>query len=424
MKYVKYSPKTVPPAPGKIILLCGTSTTGKTSICTAAQTEAGKIGRTWIVDGADVASEKAWTQPSEADGKRYPSAETHFVKAMKTHVDPSVVDKAVSVFGPRTLAVALFSRQNLGNPKVDQVDLTPEVDIKAQAQRIYQALSPENKAQYTTDGVENLLKIIRGCPNTGDFFKLYPYPPLQQLNEHMLKRAITRAKKGESTILDVIGNEILDGQNMIDQFQVRLTDAELPDGTGIIVLAHCPVNTLMDRIDARNKKAISEGRAEEIRSSFFPFYQYGAIYEKAPAIPDLKKPVVGMVTRQDIITAANKFGRGSQDAEPLLDKLGFSADEKSVSVISTIPCDLTFQTAELTSQKIGECLCENAFGKRPVPTKTAESKATASSAFFGRTKADKKPEAAEQNYRASTTSSRAKERAKYSTSTALKPWKF
>ena len=99
MKYVRYSPKTVPPAPGKIILLCGTSTAGKTSICTAAQTEAGKIGRTWIVDGADVASEKAWTQSSEADGKKYPSAKNYFVNAMKTHVDPSVVDKAVSVFG-------------------------------------------------------------------------------------------------------------------------------------------------------------------------------------------------------------------------------------------------------------------------------------------------------------------------------------
>jgi hypothetical protein len=133
-----------------------------------------------------------------------------------------------------------------------------------------------------------------------------------------------------------------------------------------------------------------------------------------------------MVTRQDITIAADKFGRGSQDAKPLLDKLGFSADEKSVSVISKIQCDLIFQTAELTSEKIGECLCEKAFGKRLIPTKTAEFKAMASSAFFGRTKADKKPEAAEPNYRASTTSSRAKERAKYttSTSTALKPWKF
>ena len=331
----------------------------------------------------------------------------------------------------------MFSRRNLGNPKVDQVDLTPDTDIKAikaQAQKIYQVLSPENQAQYTSDGVENLLKIIRGCPNTGDFFKLYPYPPLQQLNEHMLKRAITRAKKGESTILDVIGNETLDGQRMIDQFQVRLTDAGLPDGTGIIVLAHCPVNTLMDRIDTRNKKAIAESRAEEARLSFFPFDQYGAIYEKAPAIPDLQKPIVGMVTRQDIITAANKFGRGSQDAVPLLDKLEFSADEKSVSVISKIQCDLIFQSAELTPQKIAECLCENAFGKKPVSTKTAEFKATAqssrergsivSSAFFGRTKADKKPETAEPNYRASTTSSKAKEKAKYTTPTALKPWKF
>lgn len=441
----------MPLEPGKIILLCGTSTAGKTSICGAAQVEARKTGHAWIVDGADVASEKAWTEPSEAGGKKYLSAQDHFVSAMKTHTKPSIVDAAVNVFGVRTLAVALFSRRNLGNPKVDQVDLTPEKDIKVQAQRIYNALSAENKAQYTPDSIENLLSIIRDCPDVGEFFKQHPYPPLQQLNEHMLERAITRAKKGESTILDIIGNETIDGQPMVDQFQIRLGDAGLCDGAGMVVLAHCPVNTLIDRIDSRNKKAADEGRPEEARLSFFPFDQYGAIYKKAPALPDSMKPIVGTVTRQDIITAAKKFGSGNDDAKSLLDKLGFVDEEKSVSVISRVQSDITFQTGVQSPQQIAEQLCEKAFGNTPALIKTADSKKATElsrescstvaivkslgvpSVPVSRAKAhpaepdskssqitaistrgeNKEPEAAEPGYEEFTASSSAKEREKY-----------
>ena len=363
-------PHEPPTETGKIILLCGTSTAGKTSICTAAQSEASKTGHSWIVDGADVASEKAWIEPCELAGKRYLSAQDHFVNAMKTHADPSVVDTAASMFGARTLAVALFSRRCLGNPKVDQVDLTPEADIKTQATKIYDALSPENKEQYTPDGIENLLSIIRDCPDTGAFFTEHPYPPLQQLNEHMLERAITRAKRGASTILDVIGNETINNRSMVDQFQERLKAAGLPGETGVVAIAHCPVGTLIDRIDGRNTKAIAEGRTEDVRQAFFPFDQYGAIYEKAPKDPDSTKPIVGIVSREDITNAARIFGRGEDDAMSLIEKLEFTDGEESISVISRVKIDTIFQTGTQSSQQIAEHLCEKVFGSPPVPHDT------------------------------------------------------
>ena len=363
-------PQANPAETGKIILLCGTSTAGKTSICTAAQIEAIKTGHTWIVDGADVASEKAWTEPSEAGGKTYLSAQDHFVNAMKTHADPSIVDAAVSIFGARTLTVALFSKRNLGNPKVDQVDLTPEANIKTQAAKIYNALSPENKEQYTPDGIEHLLTIIRDCPDTGAFLTQHPYPPLQQLNEHMLERAITRAQKGRSTILDIVGNETIDDQRMVDQFQVRLQAAGLPVETGTVAIAHCPVDILIDRIDGRNRTAIAEGRKEDVRQAFFPFDQYGAIYEKAPDQPDPTRPIVGMVTKHDITNAARIFGRGEADATSLLAKLGFTDGEESISVISRVQSDVLFQTGSQTSQQMAERLCERAFGNTPNPNDT------------------------------------------------------
>ena len=78
-------PHDHPTETGKIILLCGTSTAGKTSICAAVQTEARKINRDWVIDGGDIAAEKAWTEPCEIAGKKYLSAQDHLSNAMKTY---------------------------------------------------------------------------------------------------------------------------------------------------------------------------------------------------------------------------------------------------------------------------------------------------------------------------------------------------
>ncbi len=356
--------------PGTIILLCGTSTAGKTSICTAVQREARKDGHEWVVDGGDIASDKAWTEPCEIAGKKYLSAQDHLVNAMKNHVDPTIVDTAVKTFGARTLAVALFSRKNLGHPKVDQVNLKPEADIKKQALGIYNALSPENQNLYKPADIENLLIIIRDCPEPEAFLEQYPYPPLADLNKLMLDRAIVRAKNGESTIFDIIGNEVIDGQRIVDQFHDRLEEAGLPPENGTIVMVHCAVPTLIDRMNSRNQKAIAEGRKDDVRAGFFPFEQYGLLYEKAPVEPDPTKPIVGIVTRQDITEAARQFGKEA-DAIELLTQLGFTDGEDSVAVTSRGKNDAIFQSGSQSSQQIAELLCEKAFGSAPSPNNTA-----------------------------------------------------
>lgn len=178
----------------------------------------------------------------------------------------------------------------------------------------------------------------------------------------MLERAITNAKKGESTILDIVGNETIDDQPIVDQFRIRLEAGGLPVETGMVAMAHCPVGTLIDRIDGRNKKAIAEGRDEDIRQAFFPFDQYGAIYEKAPSPRDPGKPIVGIVSRDDITNAARVYGKGADDAAPLLAKLGFTDGEENISVVSRVQCDTTFQTGVQSSQQIAESLCQRIFG--------------------------------------------------------------
>lgn len=346
--------------PGKIILLCGTSTAGKTSICHAAQNQAKKIGQNWFIDGVDLASEKIWTEPCELAGNKYLSAGNHFVKAMKEYIDPLIIDKAVKDFGARTLSVAIFSRRYLGNPKVDEVDLTPEENIQAKALKVYKELSKENQKQYSLEGIESLLIIIQKFPKLEEFFKHHSYPPQQQLNLLMLERAITRAKMGESTILDVVGNETIDDKLMVDIFHDKIKFARLPTETGLIAIAHCPISTLIDRIDERNNKAINEGRKEDLRHAFFPFNQYGDLYEKAPEQLDPTRPVIGNVTREDIKKAAEKFGK-EENGKSLLVKLGFTDDEKNISVVARLKYDELFQTGSQTSQEIAEDICNKVF---------------------------------------------------------------
>jgi len=330
------------------------------------QAEEKKEGRVWIVDGGDIAADKAWTEPSEIDGKRYPSATDHLRDAMKTYTDPLIVDAAISKFGVRTLATALVSREYLGHPKVDCVDLRPEAEIKPQSIRIYDALSPENKEQYTPADIENLLIIIRDCPEPNEFLTRHPYPPLMDINNLMLERAIAKAKRGESTIFDIIGNEVIDDRPMVEQFYDRLQSAGLPADTGTLAIIHCPFGTLIDRVEGRNQTALAEGRIDDIRQAFFPFDQYGTLYQKAPAIPDSNRPIVGEVTRQEIMNAAHQFGKGEEDAIALLKEIGFTDEEEKISVISRIPFELIFQTGAQSPQQIAETLREKSFENNPV----------------------------------------------------------
>tara|TARA_R110000868_G_scaffold288438_1_gene548732 strand:- start:33 stop:1088 length:1056 start_codon:yes stop_codon:yes gene_type:complete len=322
---------------GKIILLCGTSTAGKTSICTAAK----DITSKWVVEGVDATQDRAWNESSKIGGKDGPSGREHYTLAMKEYVSHDVVDRAVEAFDARTLTIALFSRSCLGNPKVDKVDLTPESDIKIQSKKIHKQLSEVNQKKYSPENIEDLLFIIRECPKVDKFILQHPYPPLEDSNDKMLEQAVTRAvsSPGESLILDVIGNEKAGGIPIAYQLKQKAKDAGLPEDTVSIVVAHCPLNILRERIEQRNIDANAEGRTDDVRQAFFPFEQYGALYEKASNQIGDHRPIVGEVNKKDIIAAAAKYGDAS-DARLLLHNLGFNDGEDTIKVVAKVPRSL------------------------------------------------------------------------------------
>lgn len=358
---------------GHIVLLCGTSTAGKTSICTQAELEARKIGKSWHIDGADLASERIWTDESKLNGVNYPSAENHFTASMKEHFPSSQsqpVDRAREAFGARTLAVAVLSRGYLGNPAVDKVDLTPQKDIKSQAARVHESLCEENQAKYSVDNIEDLLEIIKQCPEPSEFQRLHPYPPLEQLNEVMLDQAIDRAKKGESTILDIVGNEMINDQLMTDSIKGKLIESGLSSSSGEVVVAHCPIDTLIERIDIRNKQALENQRPEDVRQAFFPFSQYGMLYKKTTE-PTLQ---IGEVSRQDILEASIKYKGKPEEVTLLLENLGFEDNIDKVSVTYRTEGAAVVQTGEQSPLEIAQHLCSKVFSSNE-PVLDAEERA-------------------------------------------------
>lgn len=346
--------------PGKIVLIMGTSTAGKTTLCQAVEARARAGGTSVVIDGTDAALDGIWTQPSMMEGVAYKSANDHFINAMKQYADPDIIARAAAIFDPRTLIVAVLSRSNLGNPKVDTVNLEPEEDLDAQAKRIYASLSQENKAKYKTSDIKDVLSIIKSCPSPLQFKAEHPYPPLDKVNDHMLEQAITQAKKGTTTILDIVGNETIEDGLMVEYLQIKIQSAGLPADNGIVVVAHCPIDVLTDRIITRNKEAIERGKVEDIRQAFFPFQQYAMIYQRATNDVD-QQEIIGQVSRDDIQKAAREFGNGEKDEKYLIRELGFKEHEDSIDIMVRSTSDLIFQTATMKPEECAEELCDRIF---------------------------------------------------------------
>tara|TARA_Y100000588_G_C14251694_1_gene923677 strand:- start:351 stop:860 length:510 start_codon:yes stop_codon:yes gene_type:complete len=152
---------------------------------------------------------------------------------------------------------------------------------------------------------------------------------------------------------------------MVDKFKGRLKESGLSDNAGKVVVIHCPINILVSRIDGRNAKAIKDCNPDDVRKAFFPFSQYGSIYERTLEPLDSSKLAVGVVSREDIVGAAAKFGGGRKDVSSLLDNLGFKYGDEEVFVTPKIPCDQIYQTAVQSPQQIAESLCANSFPPRP-----------------------------------------------------------
>lgn len=156
--------------------------------------------------------------------------------------------------------------------------------------------------------------------------------PISKIMENVFARAVENSKAGKPSVLDVVP---LNGYDVVGEFNKYMDDHDF-SCPSIIAVAHCEVPQIVKHMDKRNRVGV------EVRDGFFPIGQYGQMYRAA----EDGDRVVGQLTTQDVLDAANKYGanRGKvillendTDAQGLVKKLGISPEEHK----STDPIDIT-----------------------------------------------------------------------------------
>lgn len=111
------------------------------------------------------------------------------------------------------------------------------------------------------------------------------------LDKGLFVKAISNASIGKSTIIDVIPNSYY---NTMDLFKKVLAKYNY---TGITVILHCSLRALNFRVDHRNFLAKQNNNKNELREGFFPFKQYANLFG---VLNESKELIVDSVIVKDI----------------------------------------------------------------------------------------------------------------------------
>lgn len=120
----------------------------------------------------------------------------------------------------------------------------------------------------------------------------------------MLDQVLTASLNGKASVFDVIRMDAL--------FQHIINKAPLKTA-----FVYCPVHTLMDRIAERNRQAHERNEVNEIRNEISPLEQYAKLVRKKENDDDI---VIDTVTRQQLVqyqeVSFNKWVQEQQQLDP------------------------------------------------------------------------------------------------------------
>lgn len=346
-----------------IILLYGTSTAGKTTICKELQkqdSEKSPLDRLhWVIDGQDLALD------------RMIEAATQFcINEIKKSKDSQpIFDEVQKVFTDVNIAKAIFfSNIMLGDQELSFMkDESIEV-FRAHLDEIYVKISPQKQHLFSKNDMENIRAL---AIQHSEVFKKYHFLNPDEQEADMFNRAIENSKKGIPTIIDVVPGR---DDSLIDRFFAHLIKSDYSCPTHI-ALVHCPLNVLTERMTERNKKAIENDSPEDIRDKTFPFHQYAQIF----VIPkDEGQRIIGTVNREDIVNAVGKFSKelvkpaSPSEADKIMDMLGFpkEGNDNEFRITAREYYDRMYNTEALSSTKeIAIKLTALATNKSELPSK-------------------------------------------------------
>ncbi|MBP9778001.1 MAG: hypothetical protein KBD25_02335 [Rickettsiaceae bacterium] len=359
-----------------IVLLCGTSTAGKSTICKELVKQGSEQTKPlhWDHYGVDLAMNDPELKDLFEEINKM--ADKHFIAAISSNaLNIEHLKRVQEKLDDRSIIIGIMRKEiELGDQKIN---LTPQADIDKQVDDIFSSLKVENREKYSKDFIRSILQLVR---NNQDLDKDHPFKPPEEnhLETNMFDRAIENSRKGIPTILDIVPM----GGNFVDKFEKHLAKRNFSCPI-IVALAHCSIGELTDRMDERNRLArlskVEGGREDprDVREGFFPYMQYVEIFEASSA---KGARVVGSVRREDITRAAEKFGtapepgdmpirpKGEKEALELMKKLGFPEDAESTKLVAKYYHDKIYNTeARESTREIAADLCRIATTESYVP---------------------------------------------------------
>lgn len=350
-----------------IVLLYGSSTAGKTTICKKLQEEGETLGLPWVVDGTDLAFERLGLDDLNE------ILDDHFSKVMAG----DDFEEARKVLTVEEIVQAVDTK------KIVRVYLGEQSGIPAeqQVEKIYSSLGSDEQPKYSKPIIQALLSLLAKHENI-----IKDYPPPDPIMNDIMSCAIENSKRGVPTVLDFVP---ISGE-LISEFEKHLEERNFSCPT-IVAIVHCPIHNLVDRMEERNRLARlpkTEGGREDLndlREGFFPYRQYARIFGASSG--GVAEPrIIGSVTRADVLRAAEKFGEqeaattgaGDMPLKPkveaealdLMRKLGFPEDESKESIDLVTRCyhDRIYNTeTKGSTEQIAKDLCRLATTESFVP---------------------------------------------------------
>lgn len=165
----------------------------------------------------------------------------------------------------------------------------------------------------------------------------------------------TLVNEGKNVILDTVLSG-LKGEKSIQEQIEKLKNIKI-----IMVLAHCPLPVLLERINKRNIKAKQEHNPKETRTLGTTLYQFGHIYQPKTPNDTQEKIKLETVMRKDVLHACelakpewnDNQERFEQFKNWLLSQLGVK-DTQEATLTTRLTYDCIVDTGKRTAQKCAQ----------------------------------------------------------------------
>jgi hypothetical protein len=304
-----------------IILLYGSSTSGKTTICASLK----KLIHNLKIDGTDSAFKRLEADDSD-----------RILNFLSVHQDQlSNLSQMQNIFTRAEICKGISNEAiNIGNK---EISLLFDLEDKA-----YEKVLEE------TFGEQHLIE-KQAIITLRNIAKNYLDELFITVHKNMFDMAINTSTQGIPVILDIIPHPARSGQFMVDLFRSCLKSKN-HTGKIHIALVYCSIPQLSERMLNRNQNSLLNDNSENIRDKSFPFRQYSQLFRSC----NEKNEYIAVLKIEDAKKSIAPFCRDLAEMEKIIEKIGFNNLSNKINIRAKCEYDQIYNSDLQSSSEIAE----------------------------------------------------------------------